>query len=163
MAAATVFISRTLGIPMAILRLNYATELRYGVLVDLARTVWEGRPVDVSMPTVNVIWQADANAMSLVALAHVAAPPRVINLAGGEILRVRDIAAEFGRLMNKPVQFVGEEGRLAYLNDGRAGHALLGQPRVTVREMLAWTADWVSRGGVSLDKPTHFQVRSGKF
>jgi nucleoside-diphosphate-sugar epimerase len=155
--------SRTLGVPVATLRLNYSTELRYGVLVDLAHNVWAERPVDLSMPTVNVIWQADANAMTLAALAHAAAPPQVINLAGPEILRIRDVAEEFGRWMNKPVHFAGQEGARAYLNDGRAGYPLLGEVHVRAADMIAWTAAWVARGGPSLGKPTHFQVRSGKF
>ena len=155
--------SRTLGVPVATLRLNYATELRYGVLVDVAREVWAERPVDLSVPTVNVIWQADANAMTLAALAHVATPPRVINLAGPEILRVRDVAEQYGRIWNKPVRFAGPEGATAYLNDGRGGYPLLGDVQVRAADMLAWTADWVAHGGASLNKPTHFQVSSGKF
>jgi len=155
--------SESLGTPATILRLNYAMEMRYGVLVDIARDVFAGRPVDLSMAKANVIWQADANAMALASLAHATTPPKVINLAGPEILRVRDVAEQFGRLMDKPVRFTGKEGRVAYLNNGQAGHALLGDVNVDADQMIRWTAEWVSRGGESLSKPTHFQVQDGKF
>jgi hypothetical protein len=150
-------------IPAALLRLNYATELRYGVLVDIAQDVWADRPVDLATPMCNVIWQADANAMALAALTHVAVPPRIINLAGPELLRVRDVAEQFGRLLNKPVRFTGQEGSTALLNDGSYGRQLLGDIRVDVETMLRWIADWIRQGGEHLGKPTHFQVRSGSF
>ena len=150
-------------IPTALLRLNYATEMRYGVLVDIAQDVLAEREVDLTTPMFNVIWQGDANAMTLAALAHAANPPRIINIAGPEFLRVRDVAEQFGRLMNKPVRFAGQEGSTAYLNNGSEGHRLLGNVSVDAETMIRWTADWVQRGGESLGKPTHFQVRSGKF
>jgi nucleoside-diphosphate-sugar epimerase len=150
-------------IPTALLRLNYATEMRYGVLVDIAQDVQAERAVDLTTPMFNVIWQGDANAMTLAALAHAANPPRIINIAGPAFLRVRDVAEQFGRLMNKPVRFAGQEGSTAYLNNGSEGHRLLGNVSVDAETMILWTADWVQRGGESLGKPTHFQVRSGKF
>lgn len=150
-------------IPAALLRLNYATEMRYGVLVDIARDVLAEREVDVSTPMFNVIWQADANAMTLAALAHVSEPPRIINIAGPAFLRVRDVAEQFGRLLNKPVRFTGQESSTALLNNGSEGCRRLGDIRVDAETMLRWIADWVGRGGESLGKPTHFQVRSGKF
>jgi len=155
--------SQSAGTRAALLRLNYAMEMRYGVLVDVARDVFEGRAVDLSMAKVNVIWQADANAMALTSLAHATAPARVINIAGPEILRVRDVAEQFGRLMDKPVQFTGEEGTVAFLNNGHAGHALLGNVSVDADRMIRWAAEWVARGGESLSRPTHFQVQDGKF
>ncbi len=150
-------------IPAALLRLNYATELRYGVLVDIARDVLAGNPIDITLPTVNVIWQGEANAMTLAALAHTDVPAKIINLAGPEILRVREVAERFGQLMNKPVRLKGEEGPIAYLNDGSQGHRVLGSVQVSADQMIRWTADWVLRGGESLNRPTHFQVVSGKF
>jgi nucleoside-diphosphate-sugar epimerase len=150
-------------IPTALLRLNYATEMRYGVLVDIAQDVQAERAVDLTTPMFNVIWQGDANAMTLAALAHAANPPRIINIAGPAFLRVRDVAEQFGRLMNKPVRFAGQEGSTAYLNNGSEGHRLLGNVSVDAETLILWTADWVQRGGESLGKPTHFQVRSGKF
>ncbi len=149
--------------PTALLRLNYATEMRYGVLVDIARQVWAGQPVDISIPAVNVIWQAEANAMALAALARTEAPARVINVAGPEIRSVREIAERFGQLLDRPVRFSGEETCQAYLNDGRQGQEWLGPIRVPVEQMIRWTAAWVARGGASLDKPTHFQVTDGTY
>jgi dTDP-4-dehydrorhamnose reductase len=157
------YFSQQLEIPIVLLRLNYATEMRYGILVDIAQDVLAGRPVEVSTPVFNVIWQADANAMTLAALAHAAVPPKIINIAGPEFLRVRDVAQRFGQLMNKPVQFTGQEGPTAYLNNGQQGHRLFGDVSMCADELIRWTAAWVTRGGETLGKPTHFQVRSGKF
>lgn len=155
--------SRTLNIPLTLLRLNYATELRYGVLVDLAHDIAAGRPVDVSMSRVNVIWLADANRLALRAFAHCSTPPRVINLAGGEVLSLRETGEQLAQLMQRDVSFRGTEGSTALLNDGRAGHLLLGAPQISAAQMIAWTAAWVARGGESLGKPTHFQTTDGKF
>ena len=157
------YFSRTRGTRVSLLRLNYACELRYGVLVDLARKVWERHPIDLTMGHVNVIWQGDANAMALRAVEHCAAPPFVVNIAGPERLSVRRICRELGRLMDRPLNLVGEEAADALLSDGRRGQERLGRPRVAVERLLGWIADWVMRGGPSLDKPTHFQVRDGRF
>jgi nucleoside-diphosphate-sugar epimerase len=157
------YFSRQFQIPMAILRLNYATELRYGVLVDIAAEVQAQRPVDVSMGYVNVIWQADANAMGLAAFAQLSSPAKIINIAGPDILRVRDVGETFGKLLGKAVRFAGVEGESALLNNGRIGHQLLGSPRVGIDQIFRWTADWVAAGGESHGKPTHFQSRDGKF
>jgi nucleoside-diphosphate-sugar epimerase len=155
--------SRTLGIPMALLRLNYAVELRYGVLVDVARCVWAQTPIDLSMGNFNAIWQADANAMALQAFDQLASPPRVLNIAGPELLSVRRLAERFAELLGKPVTIRGTEAPDALLSNGQLGHRLFGYPRVSVQQMVEWIADWVRRGGVSLDKPTHFEVRDGNF
>jgi dTDP-4-dehydrorhamnose reductase len=157
------YFSRAHNIPMALLRLNYATELRYGVLVDLARKVWEGQPIDVTMGHVNVIWQRDANAMALCSLEQVASPPRILNLAGPETLSVRQVAEDFGRLFSKPVTFEGTEAPDALLSNAQLSHRLFGPPRVDVPQMMQWIADWVRRGGATLGKPTHFEVRDGRF
>ena len=157
------FGSQQYGTPVAILRLNYASEMRYGVLVDLCRKVWAGEQIDVSMGYVNVIWQRDANAMALEALLHCASPPRVINIAGPEILSVREVCTEFGRLLGKPAKFTGQEASDALLNNGSYGHDLLGAPTISAGQLIAWTADWVARGGELLGKPTHFEARDGKY
>jgi nucleoside-diphosphate-sugar epimerase len=155
--------SRTLGIPMVLLRLNYATEMRYGVLVDIARRVLAGEEIDLAMGCLNAIWQADANAMALAAFAHAASPPLVLNIAGPELLSVRRVAEEFGWLLGKPVRFRGSEAGDALLSNGQRAHQLFGYPRVGARQMIRWIADWVQRGGASLGKPTHFEVRDGRF
>ena len=151
-----------LQIPTALLRLNYATELRYGVLVDLAEQVFTSQPIDLSMSYVNVLWLADANAMGLAALEYTEVPARIFNLSGPK-LRVRDVAEEFGRRLGKSPRFTGEEGATALLNDGRGAYRLLGSPEVDTDQMLHWTAEWLLSGGERSGKPTHFQVRDGKF
>jgi nucleoside-diphosphate-sugar epimerase len=155
--------SRTLGTPTAILRLNYATELRYGVLVDVARRVWAGEPVPLAMGHLNALWQGDANAMALCALARASSPPFVVNLAGPETLSVRRVAEEFGRLLGKEVTLAGSEAPDALLSNGRLGHYLFGYPRVGPPQMMAWIAEWVRRGRPTLDRPTHFESRDGRF
>ena len=111
----------------------------------------------------NVIWQADANAMTLRALASIPERCRVLNLAGPEILRVRHIASRLGGLLGKAPQFLGEEGQTALLSDGREGYKVMGRPPTTSEVIMRMTADWVARGGESLGKPTHFDVRDGTF
>jgi hypothetical protein len=155
--------SRSLSIPMAIIRLNYASELRYGVLVDLATKVWNEQPIDVSMGSFNVIWQADANAMTLASFDRVASPPFVLNVAGPEFQTIRGACEHFAQLMGKPVEFTGKEAGEALLNNGSKGHELYGRPRVDVDRQMRWVADWVMHGGRLLNKPTHFESRDGKF
>ncbi len=155
--------SLALDIPVALIRLNYANELRYGVLTDVAQKVLAGEQVDLTMGYANVIWQGDANAMVLRAFEHAAVPARPINLVGPDTLGLREVAEEFGRRFGKPVQFAGSEAPDALLSNGRLGHELLGAPSVTPEQMIDWVADWQLRGGVTLGKPTKFQVRNGKF
>jgi hypothetical protein len=148
---------------MSLLRLNYACELRYGVLVDVARKVQMGEPVDVTMGHFNAIWQGDANALALCTFGHIASPPTVWNLAGPELLSVRRVAEEFGRLLGRPVTLRGTEAEDAFLSNGQKAHALFGYPRVSVGRLLTWIAEWLKHGGESLNRPTHFEVRDGKF
>jgi len=155
--------SRAFGTPAVSLRLTYANEMRYGVLLDLARKVFEGRPVDLAMGHVNVIWQGDANAHALQSLEHAASPPLLLNITGPEQLSVRRICEQYGEWMGKPVTFTGQEASDALLVNAQHSHVLFGYPRVTVRQIMAWAADWVMRGGESLGKPTHFEARDGKF
>jgi hypothetical protein len=157
------YFSRTNVTPLSILRLNYACELRYGVLVDLARQILAGEPIDLTMGAVNVIWQGDANAMTLASLAHTASPPFVVNVAGPETLSVRRTCEELGRLLGRQPAFTGGEGADALLSNGQLGHRLFGFPRVSIPRLCQWIADWLLRGGELLDKPTKFQVRDGKF
>lgn len=155
--------SRTLNIPTTIIRLNYATECRYGVLVDLALQVYQEQTIDISMGYVNVIWQADANAMTLCALPDGTAPPFNLNVAGPQILSVRKICEQFAELFNKDVQFTGTEAQDALLNNGQYGHERYGAPQVEVEQIIGWIAHWIQNEGPLLGKPTHFESRSGKF
>jgi nucleoside-diphosphate-sugar epimerase len=155
--------SRAHGTPMAILRLNYAVEMRYGVLVDIGRKVLAGEPIDLRMGHLNAIWQGDANAMALQAFDCVESPPRVLNLAGPETLRVRDVAARFGELLEREPILVGEEAPDALLSNASESLRRFGPPRIGADQVLAWTADWLRRGGPLLDRPTRFEVRDGRY
>lgn len=155
--------SRAFGTPTTLIRLNYAVEMRYGVLVDLAQQVAAGRPVDVTTGYVNILWQAHASAAVLQALEHAASPPMVLNLTGTERLRVRDIAQALGRWMGRNVGITGAEAPSALLSDSRRAWELFPPPEITPDTLIRWTADWIGRGGATLGKPTHFEVRDGRF
>jgi nucleoside-diphosphate-sugar epimerase len=158
------FASARWGTKVAILRLNYAVELRYGVLVDIGRAVFERCPISLSMPYVNVIWQGDANSWCLRSFAHCQTPPFTLNITGPETLCVREVAEEFGRHLGvEPVLVPDANDSTALLNDASKANVLFGNPRVTPREMIGWIADWIRHGGVTLDKATHFQTRDGRF
>jgi hypothetical protein len=151
------------GTPVTLLRLNYAVELRYGVLVDIALAVFDQRPVDLRTGYVNVIWQGDANSACLRSFALSESPPRILNLTGPETISVRQIAEEFGRHFRVQPIFSGEESGAALLSNASKAHSLLGAPRVRPQEMIEWIAHWVRNGGVRLNKPTHFEAQDGKF
>ncbi len=155
--------SRTLQIPMALIRLNYACDLRYGVLVDLAQRVLREEPIDLSMGHVNILWQGDANAISLRAFDVVATPPAIVNLTGPEVLSVRELARQLGELMGKSPKFVGRESETALLSNARPALERFGPPRISADQLLRWVADWVMRNAPTLGKPTHFESREGKF
>jgi nucleoside-diphosphate-sugar epimerase len=155
--------SRELDLPVSIIRLNYSVEMRYGVLRDIGAKVLAGQPIDISMGHANVIWQADANAMSVAALAHAASPPFVLNLSGPETFSVREVAEQFGRLFGREPTFTGAESDTALLNNSALAHRLFGPPPVPLDQVIQWTADWLQRGGATLNKPTHFESRDGRF
>jgi len=151
------------GTPVTILRLNYAVELRYGVLADIGQAVFERRPIDLRMGFVNVIWQGDANCVCLRSLAHCQAPPLILNLTGPETLSVRHVAGEFGRHFGIEPVFEFEESPTALLSDATKCHGLFGCPEVKPTEVVEWVADWIRSDGPMLNKPTHFATRDGKF
>ena len=157
------YFSETLDIPMALLRLNYAHDLRYGVFVDVAQDLLAGNPVDISTAHVNIIWLADANAMTLRALEHCQAPLQVINMTGPETLNVRTVTEQLAAIMGVPATFTGEEGPTALLSNATRGIQLLGAPAVSAEQVIHWTADWVVNGRPLLNKPTKFQVQDGKY
>jgi nucleoside-diphosphate-sugar epimerase len=157
------YFSRTNGTPVALIRLNYACDLRYGVLVDIARRVWTGEPVDVSTGWFNTLWQGDSNAMTLLALEHAVSPPFVLNLTGMQTLSVREVAGQFAKLLGREVRFSGQEGPSALLSDASWSRKLFGPPQVDEQRLLCWVADWVKAGGAHLGKPTHFESPDGKY
>jgi nucleoside-diphosphate-sugar epimerase len=155
--------SRRHGTPGRLVRLSYAIDMRYGVLHDVAASVLAGRPIDLAMGYVNVIWQGDANEQALRLLAHCTTPTTPLNVTGPEKMRVRWLAEELGRRLGKRPLFTGSESGSAWLIDTRAARALLGAPRVPLGAMIDWVADWVARGQPSLGKPTHFETRDGSY
>jgi nucleoside-diphosphate-sugar epimerase len=155
--------SQRWGTAVAILRLNYAIDLRYGVLLDIARAVYEKRPVNLRMGVVNVIWQGDANSACLRSFAHCESPPNILNVTGPETVPVRYLALEFARRFQIEPLWDGEETQTALLSVASKAHQLFGYPSVTIQDLIDWTAQWVMRGGASLGKPTHFEVRDGNF
>src|SRR6185503_11845046 len=156
------YFSRAQGTPMVVLRLNYANEPRYGVLVDIATRVLAGEPVDLATGWVNVVWQGDSNRLTLSALELAQSPPAILNLSGPKV-RVREVAEGFGRLLGVAPRFTGEEAPTALLNDGSRARERFGPPRVGVEEMVRRIADWLRAGGKTWKKPTRFEVRDGKF
>ena len=155
--------SRTHGTPMAIIRLNYAVDLRYGVIVDIAHKIMAGEPVRLEMGFVNVIWQGDANAQALCALAHAASPPFVVNVTGPERLSVRDVATRLGARLGRPALMEGTPAQDALLSDTSLARSLFGPPTVSTDTLIGWVADWVGRGGTKLGKETKFEVRDGRY
>ena len=151
------------GTPGRIVRLNYAIDMRYGVIADIAGKVIRGEPVDVTMGHVNVIWQGDANAQVLRALAHCTTPSTPINCTGPETVSIRWLAAELAARMGKQAHVTGQEAETALLSDTTRATALFGYPLVPLGRMMDWVADWVSGGGASFNKPTKFEVRNGAF
>jgi nucleoside-diphosphate-sugar epimerase len=146
-----------------IFRLNYAVDLRYGVLVDIARRVYSGEPVDVTVPAFNVLWQRDANSYALRSLGLCSSPPRILNVTGAETVMVREIAQSFAKEFGRKHQIQGEEGTTALLSDASLCHSLLGQPSVSFSNLRNWVAAWIMAGGESLDKPTHFEAVDGNY
>jgi nucleoside-diphosphate-sugar epimerase len=149
--------------PMVLFRLNYAIDLRYGVLLEIAKQVHEGKEIDLTMGNANVIWQGDANEYAIRSLLHASYPPKLLNVTGPETLSIRWVAKEFGKRMKKEPKFVNTESPTALLNNASQAHKLFGYPRVTVEQMIDMIADWVVSDGHTINKPTHFQEREGVF
>ena len=149
--------------PVCLLRLNYAIDLRYGVLHDIARAVRADETIDLSVGYFNCIWQGEANCQALLALGTCAVPAEVWNITGADIVSVRDVAERFAARWGRTVRFAGAEGATVYLNNAARAHARFGKPQVDLDSMVAWTADWLDGGGSSLEKPTGFGVRDGAF
>ena len=157
------FYSKKNGTPVSIVRLFYATELRYGIVLDIAQKVWEGRPVDLTMGHVNQIWQGDANAYLARCFPLCESPARVLNLTGPETLRVRGLAAQLGELMGREPILVGKEAETALLGNAQQLFDHLGPPATSASQIVEWVAAWVMKGGPTLGKPTKYEARDGKF
>lgn len=148
---------------MTLIRLNYAVEFRYGVLMDIATKVWAGTPVDVSTGYVNVIWQRDAIAHSIAALELAVDPAEPINITGPATLSVRELAGKFGALLGRTVEISGRESPTAWLNNAGRAHQYFGAPETSSETMVGWVAAWIAQGGATWGKPTGFEKRDGRF
>jgi nucleoside-diphosphate-sugar epimerase len=157
------YFSSRYGTKGAIIRLNYAIDMRYGVLADIAGKVLRGDEIDVTTGHVNVIWQGDANSQVLRALGHCSAPPNILNISGPETISVRWAAEVFAEMLGKKANIVGQEAETGWLTNNAKSAALFGYPSVPLKTMMGWTADWVARGQHSLGKKTNFEVRDGKY
>jgi len=157
------FNSREYGTRLLVFRLNYAVDLRYGVLVDIARKVYDRRAVDLTVGHFNAIWQGDANSYALRSLELCEAPPRLLNVTGPEIVSVREAAGFYARRFGREAVFSGTESGVALLNNASFCHESLGEPGVKIGELMEWVARWVETGGRSLNLPTKFEVSDGKF
>jgi nucleoside-diphosphate-sugar epimerase len=157
------YFSRAQGTPTSIYRLNYAVELRYGILLEIALKVWNGTPLDVRMGYVNVLWQGDANAIALRMLFLGKSPPEIFNVTGSETLSVRAIARQFGELLGRKPLLEGTEEPTALLSNPAKAIRVFGKPHVSTERAIALVAHWVKNGGRTLNKPSHFETRDGKF
>ncbi|MEK7409129.1 MAG: NAD-dependent epimerase/dehydratase family protein [Acidobacteriota bacterium] len=157
------YFSARYGTPVVLLRLNYAIDLRYGVLLDVGQKVYARRPVSVAMGAANVIWQGDANSVCLRSFPLCASPPAVLNLTGPETVSIRAVALRFGQRFGVEPVLEGAEAPTALLSDASRCQRLFGYPEVSLDQMIEWVAAWIEAGGVMWSKPTHFEVRDGKF
>lgn len=155
--------ARKFGTKQLMYRLNYAVELRYGVLVDIGQRVLAGQPVDITMNVFNLIWQGDACARAIQCLLHVSNPPKLLNVTGAEKIPLRDVAERFGRIFNRPPAFTGTPADAAWHSDASESLRLFGPTTKSLDQMIALVADHLQAGGRLLGKPTHFETRDGKF
>ena len=155
--------SSVYGTPLVLYRLNYAIDFKYGVLLEVAKSVLAGKPVDLSTGYVNVIWQSDANEMAIRALLHCESPAKILNITGPETVSVKWLATEFGKQFDKTPEFTNEEQSTALLSNAAESFKLFGYPKVALKQMIEITANWLIEGGETINKPTHFQERKGQY
>jgi nucleoside-diphosphate-sugar epimerase len=155
--------SKQHGTKVCLIRLNYSVELRYGVLVDIGLKVKNQEPIDLSMGFFNVIWQGDVNDVVLRSIEICESPAKILNITGPDTLSVREVAIEFGKLFNTEPEFVNEEAKTALLNNSEQAFQLFGRPKVSTQRIIKWIAEWINQGQEMLGKPTHYEVRDGKY
>jgi len=149
--------------PLLIFRLNYANDVSYGVLLEIAKSVRAQKPIDLNMGNVNVIWQGDANEIAIRSLNHCSVPAKLLNVTGPETVSVRWVAEEFGRMLGETPVFTGEEQATALLSNASESFKLFGYPKVSLLQMMELILAWLKEGGKTINKETHFQERKGNF
>jgi len=149
--------------PVLIYRLNYANDVTYGVLHEIAKSVKENQPVDLSMGTASVIWQGDANEIAIRCLKHCSAPAKILNVTGPETVSLRWLAEQFGKMLGVTPEFINEERSTSFLSNAAESFRLFGYPKVTLKQMMEVILEWLNEGGKTLNKPTHFSERKGKY
>ena len=157
------YFSQVNGTPLTIVRLNYANEPRYGIIVDLTLKILNDEPIDLTMPAVNLIWQRDANEYIIRSITLAQSPPTILNVAGPETISIRSLAGQIGNLLGKEPQFLSQEAPSALLSDASRCIDLFGSPHTTLDQMVAMIVEWVSSGRRVLNKPTKYEIRDGKF
>ncbi|MDB6095095.1 MAG: NAD-dependent epimerase/dehydratase [Verrucomicrobia bacterium] len=155
--------ARKFGTKQLMYRLNYAVELRYGVLVDIGQRVLSGQPVDITMNVFNLIWQGDACARAIQCLQQVSNPPKILNVTGPDKIPLRDVAERFGKVFGKPPTFIGAPAAAAWHSDASESMRLFGPTTKSLDDMIGLVAAHLRTGGRLLGKPTHFETRDGKF
>lgn len=151
------------GTNVFIYRLNFAVDLRYGVLYDMADRIMKGEPISITTPCLNCIWQGSANEIAIRGLLHASSPMKIMNVTGPETVSIKKTAIELGKYLGKEPIFEGEEGTDAYLNDASQAMEVFGYPEVSIKTLIKWQAEWILDGGRSLGKPTHFEERKGSY
>jgi len=157
------FFSRTNGTKMTTIRLNYANEPRYGVLVDLANRLLAGDTIDIAQGYVNILWQGDCNRATLRSFEIANSPPTILNLAGPETIPVRDLLNKLAKALGVKAKIIGEPAPNALLSNSKYCWQTFGPPKVTPDQMIERVTAWLKQGGATMGKPTHFEVRDGKF
>lgn len=149
--------------PTLLYRLNYSTDLQYGVLYDIGIKIWNDEPIVTGVDYFNIIWQGDANNAALLSLLHTSSPANILNITGEDILSVTEVAKEMGEIMGKPVRMNSTGNDTSYLNNAAKSFQYFGKPSVTAKELIRMQAEWIMNGGKGLNKPTHFETDNGKF
>ena len=156
------YFSQQYGTAIALLRLSYALDLRYGVIADIAEKVLRGEPIPLASGHFNAIWQGDANEFILRSFAFAASPATAFNLSG-PMLSVRSVAEQLGGLLHRQPVFEGTESGTALVCNTARMAGLLGTPATPLDSILRWTAEWVRNNRRSLNRPTHFETRDGTY
>ena len=157
------YAAETYKTPVCLLRLFYALDLRYGIIVDVAQKILSGTPIDVTMGNLTCIWQGDANSQTLRALKLCSAPAKPLIVTGPETVSIRWMAKRLSEELGKEAILTGIESTDIIMGNSAQATRLFGYPTVPLDQVIIWVAHWLKNGGPTLGKPTKFQVRDGKF